>query len=1234
MSKGLDQTEQKLEKEYVARRDKFFGLLSNIFEKPDALEGILRPLGQDKALSTMDMVKIAGNLLINYSGVALSTLSSIPFYRDEINKLADVIAGVKSADDENSFFLKVMNDQKTVDFIGKNNLSKFIKLIAPTVNQILIKSFSDITSAEKLYTQKKAEIENRKAEIENLSLSIDEFKRLNKLNQGRQNENKDEINKLAKKNAELANLASVQNNYFISSFLETINKFGFDKKYINEKLSPIVTELICNMIDNPAKLMTTIQSALKIVISSDQNEKSQLIKEVITELDVESLLKKNILGKTILDESANLAKKLLKPIISSRQLENLPISAESTKFIEEFTKLSLELVGNTINNGQAISDLYQDFKEIWLIKDEDTNSKNLKLLKTLAGLLTDEQNQPVRNQLIKLIKTHNNEASKILTELVSNFVASSNNPNLQILKSLNAGLLTDIIPVLSNILGNSLSDEQNVTSIYNVIKTFLLSPKQMENEEKIMQGRTASDQENGLFELLTNSKNLSSIKNDFLPILSNYSENIATVAYGFLSNDQQVPILNNIPKEVFSEIIPIALNLLSKSASILSVEEIHEIYKNIVLIQKNPDDITIQMIDNIDVESIKDETQQLQLIEKARYEVINNARAKLIGQIVALLKVPQIQSLFSQNLTSVVSSKHATNGILQLAENFIAKDVSFKEILSKEDGSLNREFISDTNKFIMNLTSKFLGQTSNIVKIYDQYEKLGQQTDRRQTEQLLQNIFSGLVDITDKVAPIFRDKSVFQQYLNKNRLNIQSTIKNYMKHFNVDATYLSSNIVGKVVDVAPKILDLGVTIISEALKDQVGLREIMVTSQEYARADSNSVMSKFTSLTKSIINFINKQENIVLKNAISTKLSSLLSDNAEDIGKILDSILVNTKFGKKLERTGGKITKLIAKDIPAITNILNDYYNHNYSGMLTKSAELLKANMVAILLLGIGIAIDLLRYVMQKFLTSNSRRMFRLTKNLLKLPKFIQGEQRDLGPLLEKYAITNNISEISRTINYCLTSQDFSGLKFDLLNIEIAGMKIQGFNFDKTQFGSKTFKNSEIINCSFKGTIFKEKPNFESAIIDAKSLPSLLESIRKYNKQKTPNDKIILDKVKIIGDISHTDFKDIPIKDLDLSKAHTISVNEKRTVANLDFTLVRELPETAVSPRLNVKNLELNEDIQNLSQKDVLEVNKVTYLIKDFVNSPKDLPGKATARELLSDRKKDRKLDGVELEIQ
>ncbi|MFU7502714.1 MAG: hypothetical protein ACE1S7_04640 [Candidatus Tisiphia sp.] len=166
----------------------------------------------------------------------------------------------------------------------------------------------------------------------------------------------------------------------------------------------------------------------------------------------------------------------------------------------------------------------------------------------------------------------------------------------------------------------------------------------------------------------------------------------------------------------------------------------------------------------------------------------------------------------------------------------------------------------------------------------------------------------------------------------------------------------------------------------------------------------------------------------------------------------------------------------------------------------------------------------------------------------------IDGQKLDLGELLQQQADATDIGTISKTVEYFLISKDFRGFVFDKENpIPTKNVIVNGFNFDKAIFKERSFQNSEISNCSFKGAIFKDKISFEGTTIDAKFLKTLLPAINQYNKNHA-NNKITLDNVKIVGDISGLTFKDISMKGTDLTEAQfTLEDSKSKTISKATF---------------------------------------------------------------------------------
>ena len=172
----------------------------------------------------------------------------------------------------------------------------------------------------------------------------------------------------------------------------------------------------------------------------------------------------------------------------------------------------------------------------------------------------------------------------------------------------------------------------------------------------------------------------------------------------------------------------------------------------------------------------------------------------------------------------------------------------------------------------------------------------------------------------------------------------------------------------------------------------------------------------------------------------------------------------------------------------------------------------------------------------QKLVNILVAQLSKLAQNLpqrIKVFNFVQGELQNIASLNE---------QDQSKLNELVTRK----ILFD-------GIAIRRAQLDNLEFNGISFVNSTISNVSFKNTVFKNASfigarlynvNFDSAEIDASTLSSMVDTLRKNG--------VSLVRTKIIGDISGIDLSGINLKGADL-----IKVTSLKNV-NLDRTNLRE----------------------------------------------------------------------------
>ena len=173
---------------------------------------------------------------------------------------------------------------------------------------------------------------------------------------------------------------------------------------------------------------------------------------------------------------------------------------------------------------------------------------------------------------------------------------------------------------------------------------------------------------------------------------------------------------------------------------------------------------------------------------------------------------------------------------------------------------------------------------------------------------------------------------------------------------------ISNELVGEAVKVGAEVVSSALPVITEllqsTLQDQHSLMQIIDDTK--ALVTNNYDRNSIDKLVGSIIDL--KNNNPAINKALTEDLPTILSKHSEDIGKVVDGLLNNTKIGQQLKLDTKKVVDVVAEKLPELIKVAEAYNNGKYGEMIASGAKILFDKKV--LGLAVGAAGN---YIKQKF---------------------------------------------------------------------------------------------------------------------------------------------------------------------------------------------------------------------------------------------------------------------------
>ncbi|MDD9337136.1 MAG: hypothetical protein PV337_01640 [Rickettsiaceae bacterium] len=1058
--------QQKRELSYQEEKEKFFKICSDILKDQTRLEKILSPLAEprtkEKGIGKGQAFKAAIEgiqFAVSHAKTTVGVITSGGFYAKEIEKLQKILNGEEKYDPSNlPFFIKLLQDPDTKTFLTQNVeiINGLVENLAPILTKIALKELGKIDEIQKDFNSKKDDIQK----LPELDKELQELKSFATRKESKIKELEEKID----------SLKSLQAKYDRAILLQELKKAGFDEKYINSQLLPIVKNIVVEILKTPENIIEIVQLTADRALSDDPQVKKDLLGTILDKIDISVLIKNDILSKFLINDGENIAKASQIIIESNTELQGTLSSLGIGKeLLPKIVPVLSELIGNVLADHEGVSNIYEALKPV-ILNDTDDKVQEAKTISEVSHL--DKQGGAKKLAIIKQL------------------------PNIL----LQDATLTTLKEKLPDVLA------KNKTEIANIAVQVL--PKLLEtlksNAKSLAQSNTQNLEKEDIYKVVAS------------PI---------------------IPILANVSPEFYGKVIPIAIDVLQNTMKAVSLEQIKELYQDIQTITQDTSDI----------------------------ELKDQATGRVIKQFIGLLENADIQQNIKEDLPNLL--RENTETIKAIVNNISNNNPQIARY------AVPQELIDATVPLMVDIVSAGLSTVPELVGINSNLAKYQNEASNEASLGILSNIIDDVGRVAQNITPLLT-KSI-PAYLQQNKATILAVTKNVTEQQEIKASLDPAGVKPELVlkmaelaiDTVPQILPIATDLVNATLKDKEGVTTIITKIQDLVNSPEEEKIAQAVTVADSILDFINKPKNADVRKIIDKDIPKFLGENAERFGAVVDEFLNTTVVGRNLKVKGQEIIELASNKIPDLTKIAEQFKTGNYNMGMFGIFKLLSDRKL------LGIVSDTLvegaRFLIQRSFTSLRTRRQKWSESLGKVhfsfsdkdsqqsSQQIDGQKLDLGELLQQQADATDIGTISKTVEYSLISKDFRGFVFDKENpIPTKNVIVNGFNFDKAIFKERSFQNSEISNCSFKGAIFKDKISFEGTTIDAKSLKTLLPAINQYNKNHA-NNKITLDNVKIVGDISGLTFKDISMKGTDLTEAQFTSEDYKsKTISKATFDQV------------------------------------------------------------------------------
>lgn len=709
----------------------------------------------------------------------------------------------------------------------------------------------------------------------------------------------------------------------------------------------------------------------------------------------------------------------------------------------------------------------------------------------------------------------------------------------------------------------SASSGIKVFNLYNDFKQFqeistkLLSDGLLVEERKQLQ----KEQQSCVIKLITN---VGPVLENFLPSLNE----------GGISNPNQDRVGNIVLPIINSILAPIITPaLVNKTTADLPPPNLFdgvspEFSRRLVTVGVNLGATLLADESNLKVQKI------YQDLQNSNSESANN----VLTGVTEIFSTPRAQKVLTQDLVAFLKDADNQKDLITVAENTLderitrfAPDKLFSNTFSTAIG-ITATALQNTPSMIesYNSSMEYLDTGVKLLDVNLSSEDKHLLLDQQKLN--ISEILSNTKDIVTNIAPML--STTLPEYLENNKEGILKFLAHPEVKKNIKSTGTNYEFVCEATEAAiPFLVDLLplLTKFSQScLEKPEELANIILQTQEAinAPADSKEAPEKLNELVKSLVSF--KNSNPEIKKVVEKELPNLLTKHAQALGSVVDKFLSQTAIGKKFRLKGERILEALGKRSTEMGEIGTLFQEGKYAAMVPPIMKVL-ANTAVLGLIATGIG-NFVAHQTQRYLVPNKIRNnsigLELNNIMSDIIKLKPGSPKDVKPdlavlLQEAYNEQYKNKTPSSILAYSLRTGNISGLSFKDTDLKLEEFKVKNINFNKAELFSCSFKGSILEECSFSGTILNKAIDFTGATIDAKTLSTLLPTIEKYNKSH-PTERITLDNVKIVGDISKIDFSKVELNNPNLEKAVISSKTKNGKIYNTNFGK-NKIPEDELS---------------------------------------------------------------------
>ncbi len=939
LQKEAQAKKQKQEEIYKEEKTKLYKSASNFIGDPVSLNKILVPLAQKKgtkeSVGLGDMAS-SGLSALGFAfkniGSVIDVAGSASFYKEEAAKIP-MGKGVK---EEASFFLKLLDDPDSVEFLKANNtkLGNLVETIAPTLISIGIRELSKLPEL-----QERLVVHEKQHGL--LTGLEDKLKKL----QTKLAPNEIDNQQIAEITEQIGNRKLLEQRIGIAKTVEALEKAGITAEYIQKKLLPIALNPLKEILKNPKDVIEVVNAGLDIFLEKDPKKTQESLQFIASKIDFGALIGSSGLQDFLVTESTNLAK--IATIVMATN-ENVKTQVDKLGITPEIVQQVIPAVTQIASVALADTNkLTEVYKEIVIsnTKISDITRQEKAQKEIDRSELTEEQikeldarNEVLKKQKNEVLSEMVGSASKVV--LQDNFLDSVRS-NVSGLLDKNQVAITKMVTHNLGQLGEESLPRQILTGVSpefakntTAVVTGLVSTVLKETSNEQIQSLVASGQS-----LLTASKEerakvVQDLAGQGMTILNNenIAKSIGQVGQLLTSEKEQVQLIVNnalktdpakeqlvkfgVDPAMVQGLVPLVTEIGAELLSEANIKKIPELYGAFTKFTGSASKEKAQK--EIDRSNLSEE--QIKVLEEQTKELgkqKNVALSKLIGSATDVVLQDNVLDSVRSNVSGLLDknqvaiTKMVTHNLGQLGEESLPR-----QILT----GVSPEFAKNTTAAVTGLVSTVLKETSN-----EQIQSLvasGQSLLTASKEERAKVV----QDLAGQGMAILGNSQVADSLQNVGTTLVNSSADISKIAFNALANSPLKGVITKeqIQDAVPivtktvgAVLNSSQDIVTIATKSQELLSGLDKTTKGLTPKQAGS----FGTIIESLSNIVNQPR---ITGALTKDLPEFLQKNKDNIPDIASNIVKNIPALSTLTKEMGVSDDLIRDSAKLGTDLLID----------------------------------------------------------------------------------------------------------------------------------------------------------------------------------------------------------------------------------------------------------------------------------------------------------------------